>query len=372
MKLVLLEAVPSISEDIFKKWNKGSTQTRRNITEQIIKAYPNKGLKNIKDAIFENFDFYGIDESKNPYMKFLDELEFEPKKGYEDNFKLLNDYIQSGKVDLSHDYLRFESLYNRPKTEFDYTLNAFEIVMDKKELSKYFTDTTHISEDQFIDPTSGDILPAGKPGDEGIDTIYGVIEQWSTDDTGHSNKVSSTNYEYTLNDAIKRFKIPYTQQANVVKKWILEYFNKASKIEYPIENKSYYVNTAYNYLTTDKLRLTKAMQDKILKQKSYSTLKDIPRSEKVEGNIIFVREKEHLDRPLESNLINTYLVFHDGNWITYDEYSTAVKQDKRSTLLNMKVISNISDKVEITAGVIRALDKMSDDDDKANDINNYL
>ena len=133
---ILVEAVPRIPDKALEMWPNASKDAKLNYIDKIIKVYNKPGLENIKTAIRENFMYFGIDQKKNPYMKFLDTLEFAPKEGYEDKFRLLTEYQKADRVDLSHDYLANESLYDRPIKEFEYTLNAFEIVQDKSRLSQ--------------------------------------------------------------------------------------------------------------------------------------------------------------------------------------------------------------------------------------------
>lgn len=371
----LYESVPYINDEYKEKWQHADDVTRDKMTSEIVSRYNRDSLKNIEPAIRDNFDYFGIDETENPYMKFLDELEFSPKETYLTNFNLLNRYLEAGKVNLDHDYLRWESLYNRPNIDFDYTLNAFEIVMDKEELSQYFNDITNISADQLVDPETNEILPAGHEGDKGIDTIYGVIDQWTTDDRGRSNVPEEENdeYKYTLNNALKHFKVPNTQYANVVKKWVETYYTAAKRYVNPdVQDVSYYATKAYNILTTDKVKLTQKDKNDIMNKHHYATPQDVPAKEKTSGNIIYIREKEHSTSPRESDMINNFVVYSDGQWVPYDEYVINIKQDKKTELLNSKTIKVVNDKGEITAGVIRAIDKLSKDEELQSDISNYI
>jgi len=370
----LNEAIPNISDRAIDEWNKASYDRRYQMTQQIIDKYNKPGLENILPAIYDNFNYFGIDKNSNPYMKLLDELEFAPTKQQNDNFKLISKYQKSGKVDLSHDYLRWPSLYNRPIKDFEYTLNAFEIVMNRDEVSQFFNDITNIESSQFVDPETGDILPAGKPGDTGIDTIYGVIEQWTRDDEGRSNvPEESTNFKYTLANALKHFKVPYTQYAKVCKNWVIQYFNMAvQSYNSKVNDVQYYADKVENILSLDKVRLTKADKDDIREHKQYGEIKEIPNDLKKEGTIIYLREREHGPVPdLEAENIG-YVVYHSGDWIPFDEYVVEVKQDKKTELLNMKTVSVLNDKVQITAGILRAIDKITEEEEYQSDITNYL
>ena len=66
------------------------------------------------------------------------------------------------------------------------------------------------------------------------------------------------------------------------------------------------------------------------------------------------------------------MVYHSGDWIPFDEYAVEVKQDRKTELLNMKTISVLNDKVQITAGILRAIDKITEEEEYQSDITNYL
>ena len=140
MKFRLQEAAPNLSKDSIEMWKRGNDKQRGDYTDSIIRLYDKPSLKNIRSAIYRNFDYFGVDRSKNPFMDLLDELEFEPTSEQVDNFNKLSELQQAHEVDLSHDYLREESLYNRTVPDFTYTVYAFETVLDPQELSKYFND----------------------------------------------------------------------------------------------------------------------------------------------------------------------------------------------------------------------------------------
>lgn len=371
----LNESIPNISDRAIDEWNRASYDRRYQMTERIIDNYNKQGLKNILPAIYDNFNYFGIDKNSNPYMKLLDELEFSPTEQQNDAFKLISKYQKSGKVDLSHDYLRWPSLYNRPLKDFEYTLNAFEIVMNRDEVSQFFNDITNIESSQFVDPETGDILPAGKPGDTGIDTIYGVIEQWTRDDAGRSNVPEEpTNFKYTLANALKHFKVPYTQYAKVCKNWVIQYFNMAvQSYNSKVNDVQYYADKVENILSLNKVKLTNSDKDKLLKEKNFATPKEVPNNLKKEGTIIYLREREHNPQGPNLDMEDVgYVVYHSGEWIPFDEYAVEVKQDRKTELLNMKTISVLNDKVQITVGILRAIDKITEEEEYQSDITNYL
>lgn len=374
----LFESAPNISNDQIEVWNKSTDSVRSQMTDEIIKQYDKPGLENIRNAIFDNFDYFGINKKENPYIEFLDELEFSPSRREEPNFEYLNKYLISGKVDLSHDYLKMQSLYDRPLKDFEYTLNAFEIVMDKSELSKYFKDITNIDASQFIDPDTDEILPAGKPGDKGTNTIYGVIEQWSADDgNGNSNSVDSSNNElkYSLQAVLSYYKVLPRNYADVCKLWIKEYFAPASREVTPKENSSkFYIEKVSSILSEEKVRLTNARKDAIMKSKNYGTIEEIKPEERVEHNIIYLRELEHdsTGKNMFDNSVNTFMIYHNSQWIPYDEYATNIAQDERSILLNTKSVAILNDKSSAVAGIIRMIDKIVEEKAKSSDVHNYL
>lgn len=373
MKFRLHESLPYITLDDIKKWQTATEATRRDMTDGIIKQYHKPGLENIKDAIYNNFDYFGIDKDDNPFMQLLDELEFAPEEKENSNFTLLTQYQKAGKVDLSHDYLRMKSLYDRSRNDFDYTLNAFEIVMDKSELSKYFNDITNIDSSQFIDPETNEILPAGKPGDKGLDTIYGVIEQWSNENS--SSNSTSKDLKYTLSDVFNHFKVPENKQSDVGTLWLKTYYTRISKTVKPkSDDPRYYVTEFQSIMSADKVKLTNAARNEILKSKRYSTADDVPVSERKEGNIVYLQEFSHdsSGKNMLDDMIDNYVVYHNGKWITYETYVIEVKQDRKSKLLRMKSVAVVNDKSEAAAGIVRAIDKISADEERSNDINNFI
>ena len=369
----LVESVPKISKDLLDKWDKASPKEKDNYLDAILNAYKNPALFNIRPSIYRNFSYFGIDPENNPFMKLLDELEFSPKSEYIDNFNKLSELQQAHDVDLSHDYLREESLYDRNVQDFEYTVFAFETVMNPQELSKYFIDTTDISADQFRDD-NGDILPAGKKGDTGLDTIYGIIEQWGTKDNGESNVPSETpNFKYTLNDVFKYFKVPVAQQGSVAKLWVTKYFIRIKElVTTEHSDAKYYADEALKILTTDKIKLSEKTKNDVLKSKNYGTPDDVPAKERYEGNIVYLREKEHQSTGYINIGDPEYCVYHDGEWISFDKYAREQALDKKSILLNTKLVSVVNNKVEATAGIVRGIDMIDSEVRKSAKTSSYL
>ena len=373
MRFRLVESVPKISKDLLDKWDKASPKQKDTYLDAILNAYKNPDLVNIRPAIYRNFSYFGIDPEKNPFMALLDELEFSPKSEYIDNFNKLSELQQAHNVDLSHDYLREESLYDRNVHDFAYTVFAFETVMDPQELSKYFNDTTGISADQFR-ADNGDILPAGKKGDTGLDTIYGVIEQWGTKENGESNVPSSpSDFKYTLNDVFKYFKVPVAQQGSVAKLWVTSYFIRTKElVDAANSDSKYYADEALKVLTTDKVKLSDRTKNDVIKSKNFGTPSDVPAKERYEGNIVYLREREHQSTGDINIGDPEYCVYHDGEWVAFDKYAREQALDKKSILLNTKLISVVNNKVEATAGIVRGIDMIDAEVRKSAKTSSYL
>ena len=68
MKFRLLEAAPNLSKDSIEMWKRGNDKQRGDYTDSIIRLYDKPSLKNIRSAIYRNFDYFGVDRSKNPFM----------------------------------------------------------------------------------------------------------------------------------------------------------------------------------------------------------------------------------------------------------------------------------------------------------------
>ena len=373
MKFKLVEDVPSVDKSIISEWKRATPGQKNRILDQLLRLYKNSSLENIRPSIYRNFNYFGIDEETNPFMTLLDELEFKPEPSYIDNFDKLTELQQSSEVDLSHDYLREKSLYDRNVQDFTYTVFAFETVMDSQELSKYFRDTTGISADQFR-ADNGDILPAGKKGDTGLDTIYGVIEQWGTTEDGESNVPSATsNFKYTLNDVFKYFKVPAAQQGSVAKLWVTNYFIRVKELVIAEHSDAkYYANEALKILTTDKVKLSEKTKNDVIKSKNYATPDDVPTKERYEGNIVYLREREHKSTG-EINIGDPeYCVYHDGEWVAFDKYAREQALDKKSILLNTKLVSVVNNKVEATAGIVRGIDMIDSEVRKSAKTSSYL
>lgn len=384
MRFLLVEDVPRITNDEINKWRTASDAAREDMVDDIIQRYDKPGLQNLKNAMIRNFNYFGIDPSDNEFMTLLDELEFIPSQMDNANFEVLSDYAQAGRVDLSHDYLRNGSLYDRSRNDFEYTVNAFETVMDPRQLSRYFKDTTYINTEQFIDE-SGDIKPAGKKGDTGIDTIYGTIEQWSTTDSGKDNTTGEKNSGlYSLNDALKQLDVRPQIQNQVIKEWIKRYFPQASKQYQPLSNDVDYYTETFDYIVNSSSYkpLTNRQKELIRNQYRYYEQKDIPRSLWRNGQIVWLAEREHSTAgPDPRNSINDFVIYNDGQWIVYDDFiqnqgSSGSNADKvRNDLFNTKIIKDKSNKISIVAGLLELLDDVdldAMDGEEPIDINDYI
>lgn len=368
MRFKLLEVVPRIPSDVLSSWNSFPRDRKLEIIDDIITAYNNPSLMNIKDVIQKDFMYNGIDPSKNQFMHLIDELEFRPTKNQSDNFDKLVDMIESNSVDLSHDYLREKSLYDRSPQEFTYTVNAFETVMNPRELSKYFKDTTYISADQFRNE-DGTIKSAGnKNTADDIDTIYGTIEQWTKTESGNDNTTGEKGTGlYTLNDALKHFNVSNYQVNDVVKEWIRRYFTASRQYYVPLSNDIDYYTETFDYLVknTNAKPLTDRQKQNIKKQYQFGELKDIPRNLWKQGQMVWLRETEHQSSgPSDDSIVNDVVVFDNGQWIRYDDYINSSLSDSsnidyvKRQLFNTHVIKDISNKKSITAGVLELLDKV--------------
>lgn len=374
MKSLLQEKLPRVTNQEINTWRQGSDRQKSDLVTNIISRYEKPSLNNIRNAINKNFNYFGIDPKNNDFMKFLDQLEFNPTRNQNNNFEILVDYVDQHKVDINHEYLTNESLYNRTPKEFEYTLNAFETVMDPSELSKYFKDTTSINVEQFYD-AEGNIKPAGKQGDTTKDTIYGTIESWS-----HNNELddnSENSNLYTLNDALKRFKVPSARTEEVINGWVKVYFKSVNrKYKQKQDKVSFYTDQISSIFSNGKAKpLSTTMKNKIRTNYSFATIKDIPQRYAREGMIVFLNEYEHSSvDPDQKDWVYDYVIYHDGKWILYDDYldknSDNSNQNLKREFLNTKIIENVSDKASITDGILKLVDTL--DFDQEFNIYDYL
>lgn len=374
MKIQLIEDYRDLLTDKrIKEYSETNKETQRKFVNQIIQEYGNPSLQNIKDVIEDAFRVYGIDPSKNPFVDYFDRVDFQVDSSMKSNFYKLLDMWKMDLVDLDGQWYTEESLFDRNEKDFEYTVNAFEVANNPKELGKYLKDTTDITIDSLYDE-NGNIKPAGNATTaKDTDTIYGTIESWASNEEGNDNRIKYREYgSYSLRDVMRRFNIADKDALQTISGWIKKYwqiegiqkwYNPKSK------DPDYYVSKLTEILGDSSFKpLSAAEKDRIRKQRSYLTLDEIPDKEKKEGNIVFLRELEHLpgnrsytDAEFYSNNVNDFVIYADGKWKLYSDYienrpsKNQLSTDKQR-LYTERDIEDISNKYSIITGILQILD----------------
>ena len=369
---IISESLPQISEDTIQKWNKALPAERKKIVQDIIEQYHKPELNNIFAAIYANLDYHGIDPKKNPYIEFLDKLDFKPETKDLTNFVALNALITAGNVDLKHDYLTEKSLYDRSEKDFTYTVNIFETILDRAKLSKYFDNITDISIYPLYDDNNN-ILPAGLNKEKG-NTIYNVIEEWDKEynEPEEETKVGSLNY--SLQDALNEFKVPSKLYAEVCKRWVYRYFRGIYDYVTPdYDDSTYYQERVFDILSKGKIKFSKTDRDNYRKEWRYRTLDDIPSTAEKEGKIVYIENPEDADIEIVMDIPEDekYYIYHNKDWQKVVDYLDSISYKQRDTLLNTKSISIINDKASVTAGIVRVIDKIDSEEIATYDASRY-
>jgi len=185
MRFLMFEDFPQITDKDIEKWKTADDKQRGKMVSNILKSYNQEELNNIRPSIRKSFYRYGIDPDKNPFIPFFDALAETNNitKDYDNLVSVMIDLVEKGEIKVDpnyqYEYQLNPSLWNRTKEDFIYTLRAFDIVLDKNKIKKYFKDTEFIDVSEFF-LKDGSIKPAGSEAtsfDEG--TIFGTIESWS-------------------------------------------------------------------------------------------------------------------------------------------------------------------------------------------------
>ena len=368
MKIILLESLPKILKQDILDWNKATQSEKSKMLDEIIKKYNKPELFNIRPAIKNNFYRHGINPKENPFVNFLDTLKFKPTKKQDVNFMRLGDLIVSDHIDITKDYLTKESLYDRNEKDFIYTVKLFDIVNDRSKISKYFKDTTNITEaDLYLDDSMNEIKPAGKDGD-GIDTLYGTVESWSGEDGKNDSKYDENEKDgYTLNQALEQIGVPKNGYSEIINIWLNKYYDEAIKLYEPVQSSiEHYKDMLNLILQNDIKRLSQQRLNDIKRKYAFKTLDDIPDNLKKDGNIIWVEVKKFYNDvnryTEESNQINDYMIYSDNKWQKYDDYISNGKKSNPNVdkaynqLFNMKAIEDKGNKISIVAGLLKILD----------------
>lgn len=369
---IINENVPTISDEIIQKWNKSLPTEKKKIAQNIVDEYNKPELNNIFPAIYANFDYFGINPKKNPYIEFIDKLKFKPQKSDLSNFAELNDMLIAGNVNLKNEYLTEKSLYERSEKDFKYTVNIFETILNRSELSKYFDNITDISIYPLYDDNDN-ILPAGLNKEKG-NTIYNVIEEWDKqyNEPEEETKVDSLNY--SLQEALNEFKVPSKLYAEVCKRWVYRYFRGIEEYVTPDYNdSSYYQDRVYDILSGGKIKFSKSDRDRYRNEWRFRTLNNIPSTYETEGKIVYVENPEDSDIEIAMNVPEDekYYIYHNKDWQKVVDYMESISYKQRDTLLNTKSISIINDKASVTAGIIRMIDKIDSEEIATYDASRY-
>lgn len=290
--MILNESLPNITQEDIEAWNNSSNEEHKDMLPKILAKFKQDGLGNIFQKLLRNFNMFGIDPKKNPMINVLSNLEFVPQKKHAENFNHLTDLQEEGIAQLPKDFYELESLYDRPLKDFDYTVKIFELLNNRKELSKYFIDTTDVTVDKFYDE-NGNIKPAGIGKTEDENTIYGMIELLAID-----NEPDTDKYSFSAYDVLRRFGLSEQSMFKALKKLFEKYGKEAG-----IPNIDKYIDIFDNYdnivektkYKGGKRRNYNAEEAKLLRDTAYNILHtpitNIP-GDKVE---LVLRMKDFID-----------------------------------------------------------------------------
>ncbi len=375
MKKRLLEE-PTITKEQKSKYITGGIGDKSQIVDQIIASYNKPSLKNISAAIRFSFTLFGI--NGNPFIRFFDNLKFKPTAEMNELFIQLIQMYDKKLVDINHEYLTLESLYTRSKEDFEYTINAFESILDPSTLDKFFDNTEDISEEGFM--INGEIKPTGlAQKDVDPDTIYGTIENWQK--LYGSKKIKDT--AISINKYIKDNKI---EEADFVE-FISDKMKKIgmagniTNMYVPKQSDMTYYITTFKQIMDNTVEaptiLSTSEQNKILKDKNkyYYSPERVPESLKKEGTVLamvasFIYDPSEPEKN-PGSFDDAYLfdglkglvIYHDDTWQKYDEYVNEIKaksktdiNNRKKTFLNQKVIEDPKNIYSILAGILMAID----------------
>lgn len=348
MKIILLESLPKILKQDILDWNKAAQPEKSKMLDEIIKKYNKPELFNIRSAIKNNFYRHGINPKENPFVNFLDTLKFKPTKKQDINFMRLGDLIVSDHIDITKDYLTKESLYDRNENDFIYTVKLFDIVNDRSKISKYFKDTTHINESElYSDANGNEIKPVGKEGDD-TDTLYGTVEFWSGENGENDTKNDPLDKGgYSLNQALSQLGIKDNIDKNIIS-WVKTQFKDA---QYIYNSKSNDINDYLNRLRKILAASNKPNFNEIKSNKAFISFNSIPKEERVNDNIVYVKEQG-------------FVIWDEADNRWYKTSATEYKSDNKhieaakDRLFNEKIIEDKSDRKSIVAGILKILDSL--------------
>lgn len=350
----LLEDMPIFSENQISEYDNLSDKEKDNLIDFYIRNSGNNSLQNIKPTIKYSFDRWGLSPNRNPFLDYWLRIPFTIKSSYKQNFDDLTQFVNTGKVkNLNSDWYLEESLFNRTPEEFEYTVNAFEVVSDKNILKKYFEDTSNIRiSDLYTE--SGKIKPAGNSGTKNnTNTIYGQIEEWDNQsDKANSN---SNDEDFSLEDVIKNFRIKEENIESVLENW----YNKSNLDRAKIEECINKLNKIFTY--SNYKRLTNRELYDIQDKYEFNSLKEVPQRLNRQGQIIFVGLSLYLPG---QNSKKDYMIYHNGRWVNYNNFIKSINNkvnwgNLKTRLLYDTYISDATDKNTILKDLTSFLDKFA-------------
>lgn len=362
----LNESVPTINPSLVRQWDNAGKEEKEKIIDSFIEYdYKNPGLKNIKNAMFNIFNQFGIKD--NPFIEFFDKARSLDESEYEGNISRLADLYLEGYVDVDNDYLYNPSLYGGRKPEdFDYTVRALDIANDPNKLKKYFHNTTELSEKDFFD---GNIIkPAGNPNKDkdNFNTIYGVIEHWTNEDESKYGKESSGSY--SLDDFFDKLDIGENNYSRAYETLISKYYNKVVEKDSTIGRISEedYIDIGNQLLNTTFSDYVKPKSFDRLQQegKAFDTKDELSKAIKndatlqIPGTQVWIRSLEtSSNRPNPENMHSVYLVYDGNKWVEIEKYnrlntrkSDGLRKLSRRFLYD-KYIKDITNHIDVTKDI---------------------
>ena len=368
---ILTEALPQIATEDIKQWSKASYSEKMRILNKLLPQYGRNDLKNIIESIIFDFDNYGIDPAKNPFVELLGKFKFQLTKNHNNYLQKLTQLRSQKDVDVSKDYLALESLYKRNIDDFIYTVVLFDTVNDPRKLNKFFKDTTYINEaDLYVKGTSNVIKPAGNEGD-GIDTLYGTVESWAGDNGENNASYNKTEQGgFSLNQVFKQNQIAPDEYEDTLIDWVYDYFDEATKqVELLHDDVEYYLSKLKALFRTNIKSLNTFELNKIRKQHAYDSIEYIPEKEEKLNNVVWIKYK-HLDKKNndiyaymdDKNRVEDFIIFTLSGWKLYKQYQQVLKNSSmkkfKDVLFNQRSIKDTNNKITVVAGVLKILDSL--------------
>ena len=332
------------------------------IKEHILPHKKFRNLFGIRSVIIESILTYGLNPKRNFFLAFVDKISFAmpDAKNYKSKMNYVFKSFQNKKLDLHMPVLLNPTLYLRSDKDFQYTLNAFQLMSDKSKAGSYIKDTDVIDISEFFQ-TKGPhekahIKPAGLDKGPG-DTIFNVIEGWAKDNEYSPEEIAKNKQKQKDKDG--NDDTPPTQ-------WTYEFFKDAiekvfanlNKFKVSWNSKNEYLNRAF---ATFVMPTIQVKDNSNVVNKSPKEVKD--NDVKSFGNPHEVDTPIHLTSDFNNKQVPGVFVFH--KFVSIDkssmDYHKSVGDKNLGTLkrhLHDIEPNSVSDADAHLQSIIQALEKI--------------